>query len=120
VAIKALSPGINDPETAVLAINALTGLFFFRMENIIKTVFEDNDGHARIKTCEWDFEPLFLECFQPIWEYGKKDFYIQNELRSTMEQLKYSDKCGHYTALYDKFLGSINGQVADNVFITIK
>ncbi|MBC7625827.1 DUF2254 domain-containing protein [Ferruginibacter sp.] len=120
VAIKALSPGINDPETAVLAVNALTGLFLIRMENIIKTVFEDNDGHARIKTCEWDFEPLFLECFQPIWEYGKKDLYIQNELRSTMEQLKYSDKDGHYTVLYDKFLGLINAQVADNVFTTIK
>ena len=28
VAIKALSPGINDPETAVLSINALTKPFF--------------------------------------------------------------------------------------------
>ncbi len=37
-----------------------------------------------------------------------------------MEQLKYSDKDGHYTVLYDKFLGLTNAHVADNVFITIK
>lgn len=116
VAIKALSPGINDPETAVLAINALTELFLFRMENMIKTVFADNEGNARIKCCEWDFESLFLECFQPIWEYGKKDFYIQNALLDVIGQLKGNDTSKKHAHLFEAFFGKIQEEVLQNAF----
>ncbi len=87
VAIKALSPGINDPETAVLSIHALADLFRFRLSNILPHVLMDEQGVARVALHELSFDELFVECFYPIWEYGKKDRYIQNALLHMMEQL---------------------------------
>jgi uncharacterized membrane protein len=116
VALKALSPGINDPETAVLAINSLADLFLVRMQHDLIFVFQDNEGIPRIKTCNWDFESLFLECFQPIWEYGKKDFYIQNALMDTIGQLRSNDSESKHAILFKAFLDTIKEQAAKNAF----
>jgi uncharacterized membrane protein len=87
VAIKALSPGINDPETAVLSIHALTDLFRFRLFNYLPTTLADKNNVMRIAIKQFSFEELFAECYYPIWKYGKDDRYIQDALLQMMEQL---------------------------------
>jgi len=91
VAIKALSPGINDPETAVLSIHALTDLFRFRLFNYLPLTLADGNKVIRVAIKELSFEELFVECFYPIWEYGKEDRYIQDSLLQMSQQLLQCD-----------------------------
>jgi len=114
VAIKALSPGINDPETAVLSIHALTDLFLYRLNHYIKTVFRDKNDVPRIVSVEWDFEQLFGKCYNPIWYYGKDDLYIQNALAHMIVQLKQADTEENHTALFNNFLNKLKAQKAEN------
>jgi uncharacterized membrane protein len=107
VAVKALSPGINDPETAVVSLNALTDLFLYRLHHYDQTVFADDEGLPRINTVAYSFEALFAECYYPIWDYGKNDRYIQNALQQMMEQLNVSDIGGTQSALFSIFLRKI-------------
>ncbi len=91
VAIKALSPGINDPETAVLSIHALADLFRYRLYNYLPLTFADENKVIRISVKELSFEELFVECFHPIWSYGKDDKYIQEALLIMTGQLLHCD-----------------------------
>ncbi len=43
-AIKALRPGINDLESAVLSLNVLTDLFSFQINHFIKTGHKNEIG----------------------------------------------------------------------------
>jgi len=91
VAIKSLSPGINDPETAVLSVHALTDLFRFRLFNYLPLTLADENKVIRVAMKELSFEELFVECFYPIWNYGKEDRYIQDALFQMSDQLLQCD-----------------------------
>ncbi len=91
VAIKALSPGINDPETAVLSIHSLADLFRYRLNNYLPLTLADENKIIRIGVKELSFAELFVECFHPIWSYGKEDKYIQEALLSMTGQLLHCD-----------------------------
>ncbi|MEP6683025.1 MAG: hypothetical protein ABJA35_07190, partial [Parafilimonas sp.] len=58
-------------------------------------------------------EQLFHECYNPIWNYGKDDLYIQNTLTRMLEQLKQADTKGNHTALFNVFLNRINMHKAE-------
>jgi uncharacterized membrane protein len=88
VAIKALSPGINDPETAVLSIHSLADLFLYLLNNFYPVAIADENGDDKIFVQQWTFETLFIECIYAIWDYGKNDRYIQNTMRQMIAQLR--------------------------------
>ncbi len=69
----------------------------------------------RINTVEHNFEKLFAECYYPIWDYGKKDRYIQDTLQQMLEQLKGCDTTGKQS-LFIIFLRKIKSQKAENEF----
>lgn len=120
VAIKALSPGINDPETAVLSLHAITDLFSYKLNHFTQSIFEDKNGVVRIQTREWSFENLFAKFFYPIWEYGKNDPYIQNAMLQMVGQLKQTDTVGNHTSLFTIFLNAVNKQIGEKEFNKIK
>lgn len=80
VAVKALSPGINDPATAIECLRALTKLFAHRIINFPDTLIRNKQSRIRITTTSLSFEEMFSICILPIWDYGKKDRMIQNEM----------------------------------------
>jgi uncharacterized membrane protein len=88
VAVKALSPGINDPGTAVLSMRALFSLFTFRICHFPENVIKDENKKTRIIWKELSFENLFTETLLPIWNYGKEDRMIQQELYRLLTQLQ--------------------------------
>jgi uncharacterized membrane protein len=88
VAIKALSPGINDPGTAVLSLRALFQLLSFRLSHHPQQIFVNTNNQLRIVTNEKTFEDIFSETVLPIWDYGKNDRTIQNELHSLLIQFQ--------------------------------
>jgi uncharacterized membrane protein len=87
VAVKALSPGINDPGTAVLSLRALFSLFIFKSCHFHDNIIIDDSRKALIFTKELSFENLFSETVFPIWDYGRKDRMIRQELNLLLTQL---------------------------------
>ncbi|MEX2350456.1 MAG: DUF2254 domain-containing protein [Flavobacteriaceae bacterium] len=88
VAIKALSPGINDPGTAVLSLRSLFQLLSFRLSHHPKQTFINTNNQLRIVTRDKTFEDIFSETVLPIWNYGKNDRTIQDELYSLLNQFQ--------------------------------
>lgn len=88
IAIKALSPVINDPTTAVLAIDQLhrllrkVGLQHFRGEEI-----RDVDGTPRLifRTPNWE-DFMHLGCIE-IRHFGAGGIQIMRRMRSMLENL---------------------------------
>ncbi|MEO8415762.1 MAG: DUF2254 domain-containing protein [Ginsengibacter sp.] len=110
VAIKALSPGINDPATAVLSLHALTDLFSYRLYHQLPAILKDENDEPRILVISSSFEELFEKCIHPIWSYGEKDEYIQKELILMMEQLKSADNKKFYHKIFDALEKKIKKQ----------
>lgn len=86
VAIKALSPGINDPGTARLALRAIFYLLDCRIGSFPKNVIKDDNNSPRIYNITPDFEAIAKTALLPIWDYGKNDRIIQNELSHLISQ----------------------------------
>lgn len=87
IAVKALSPGINDPGTAIQSVRALTGLMVYRIKHFPDNEIKDDKGNLRILTKEKSFEEIFEFAFYPIWEYGKKDIMLRDEMNLILKQL---------------------------------
>ena len=111
IAVKALSPGINDPGTAVLSINALTDLFSTVMKNPIEAALKDNAGNVRVFTRQFSIKELFERAVLPIWDYGKKDRIVQHAFVRMLEQLIYIDKENVYRAFFEAKLGEVQSQI---------
>jgi len=111
VAIRALSPGINDPGTAIISLQALSDLLAYRLEHFPETHFRDKNGTVRIVTKEKSFEEIFEESILPIWDYGKADRLIQNEMIRILTQLQFPQKM----KIIDSLLDSIRVKKGDNL-----
>jgi uncharacterized membrane protein len=101
IAVKALSPGINDPGTAVLALQALTDLVVYKLEHFPETTFKDKSGTVRLITKEKTFAETFKENFLPIWHYGKNDPVIQAGMLHALTQLKMKGTSAEVEELFN-------------------
>ncbi|MGI8600819.1 MAG: DUF2254 domain-containing protein, partial [Chitinophagaceae bacterium] len=88
IAVRGLSPGTNDPGTAVEALRALSDLLLYRIKNRPINQLKDSEGVVRIITSQKKFEQIFEDVVYPIWHYGKKDRLIQQELMNIIRQLQ--------------------------------
>ena len=110
VAIKALSPGINDPNTAVLCINSLTDLLIIKMKDSAVNVFSDKHDTPRIFLKDHSFGFLFNYCIYPIWDYGKRDRFIIMALKRAMEYLRNADNDRLYVTIIKEFESALEGE----------
>ncbi len=88
VAIKALSPGINDPGTAIESLRSIFSLLAYRLNHYPDNVVKDKNGNPRIITNEKSFSKIFTESLYPIWSYGSDDRLVQLEMLHLLKQLK--------------------------------
>ncbi len=88
VAVKALSPGINDPGTAIESLRALFQLFTLKLKCFPELVFNDDNGVEKIFMEELTFDKIFNDSILPIWDYGKDDRLIQQELHLLLTQMQ--------------------------------
>ncbi|MDQ3020247.1 MAG: DUF2254 domain-containing protein [Bacteroidota bacterium] len=110
VAIKALSPGINDPGTAVISLHSLSDIFAYKLYHNLPSVWLDHEGVKRIYIPCSSFDDMFEKCIRPIWNYGKNDEYIQKELTLMVKQLITADHKKLYTEAFDKLMKEIEKQ----------
>ncbi|QJD95417.1 DUF2254 domain-containing protein [Mucilaginibacter robiniae] len=104
IALKALSPGINDPQTAVLSLNALTALFAYLLNHTQPSALHDKRGQVRLYLRNYSFEELFAVCYPPVWHYGAKDPYLQQAVKVMLIQLLSTAPPGTNTKCIINFL----------------
>lgn len=87
IALKAMSPGINDPGTAINAIDYMTKLFALRMKKRDNSyLFDDQDNAiVRIKTVE--FEVLMYNVMAALRNYCKHDIVVIQKLFGMLKHL---------------------------------
>ena len=88
VAMKALSPGINDPGTAIISLRAIAKLLAYRLTHFPVNVVRNKDEQVRILIRELTFDMIFQKTLLPIWDYGKEDRSVQDEMRHLLIQLQ--------------------------------
>ncbi|WP_280540430.1 DUF2254 domain-containing protein [Chromohalobacter sp. 11-W] len=87
IAIKALSPGINDPGTARLCLHQLTELLCRRLKIAPSNALTDGNGTLRVSWATHDFESLLYRLFNPILHYGRDDISIVLALLKSLKTL---------------------------------
>ncbi len=79
IVLKAMSPGINDPGTAINGIDYLTELFALRLEKKDRNIIS-RDNIAYIKFNTVGFEELLYNVMAAIRTYSKHDIIIIQKL----------------------------------------
>ncbi|MFD1160914.1 DUF2254 domain-containing protein [Hwangdonia seohaensis] len=97
IALKAMSPGINDPGTAINAIDYLTDLFLLRMHKNDRGCYIE-DSQPIIKVGTVTFSELLYSVMAALRTYCKHDIIIVAKLFNMLKYLlinntKYSE---HY------------------------
>ncbi|ERM82695.1 hypothetical protein P872_06690 [Rhodonellum psychrophilum GCM71 = DSM 17998] len=92
IATKALSPGINDPGTAIKALDLLSVLFIRLMAIHESLVVSGKDGKARIFHSPVKLEELIFQNLIPIREFGKKDVLVMVKLLEVLKNMVFADR----------------------------
>ncbi len=91
IAVKALSPGINDPGTAIKALDLLSDLFAKLMEVDEKNYIENSEEDPLVFISPVPFHEVMFQIIVPIREYGKKDVSVLVRLLDCLKHMIYSD-----------------------------
>ena len=92
IAVKALSPGINDPGTAIRAIDLLAELFIQLMLIQQQVFIKDKEGKLWVHLMPITFEDILYQNFTPIRNYGQKDVLVMLQLLASLEKMLETDE----------------------------
>lgn len=90
IILKAMSPGINDPGTAINGIDYLTELFALRLQKKDNNIIS-RDNKAYIKFNTVDFEELLYNVMAAIRTYSKHDIIIIQKLALMFRYLQLQE-----------------------------
>jgi uncharacterized membrane protein len=108
IAVKALSPGINDPGTAIKAIDLLSDLFIQLLFVQEKTYLLNEEDDICVYLSPISYEDLMYLTLIPIREYGNTDIMIFMRLLDCLEHMLYVDKKEKiHTEVFYKFINNI-------------
>ncbi|MGE4572486.1 MAG: DUF2254 domain-containing protein [Candidatus Izemoplasmatales bacterium] len=80
IAVRALSPGTNDPFTAQICIQQLGFIFMKLSDNYYSLYYHDDSGKERIMIKTLNYKDLLYDHFYQIYLYGKGDLTIISAL----------------------------------------
>lgn len=112
VAVRALSPGINDPTTAVHVIghlSALLGRLAGRDTGPERLTGED--GRVRVVVSLPEFEDLLELAMNQPRHYGAADAMVAKRLLGLLEELSWCDQSGRHRAAILNHLGRLREAV---------
>lgn len=98
IAVKALSPGINDPGTAITAIDMLSVLFGQRLQLPDLQIAPLEDEAPRLFFFELSLDQLLQEIFGPIRTYGSSDPQVLTNLLEAFKNLMFQNPRAHHRA----------------------
>lgn len=96
IATKALSPGVNDPGTAIKAIDLLTVLLAERMRLPDYDVNADSSGQPRLFMREATLDELLLAVLGPIRAYGREDTQVLLNLLQAYKNLLFTQPSAEF------------------------
>lgn len=92
IAVRALSPGVNDPNTAIMCIHRLAGICGRISERSFPaTERTDEDDVVRVCSPRRPFDRIILRTFEPIRRYGIKDAAVCATLLDALNAIR--DRC---------------------------
>jgi len=91
IAIKAMSPGINDPGTALNALDYLTELFLIRIQKNDKIYYFDDNEIPIVLDSTVEFKTLLYNVMTPLRTYCKADAIVVAKLLQMMRYLLEND-----------------------------
>lgn len=107
IAVKALSPGVNDPGTALQAVDYLMDLLCRLQQLRGQKVVKHNDGTSCIIYAPILFEKTFYLCSASIRAYSSKDVTVQTSLINLISKISERDEQDRHRSLLEKELQSI-------------
>lgn len=91
IAVKAMSPGINDPGTAINAIDYLTEILALRMKLADKEIYTDDEEQLRLIQTTVNFDKLLYTMLASLRQYSKHDVIIIQKLLLMLQHLIKED-----------------------------
>ncbi|HVO91415.1 MAG TPA: DUF2254 family protein, partial [Terriglobales bacterium] len=105
IALRALSPAINDPTTAVLAIDQLQRMLRTAGNRNLRTdEILGKSGQLRVIARTPDWEDFVHLAFSEIRSYGSNSLQIVRRLRAMIENLVQTLPSYRHAALYQEQL----------------
>ncbi|MFC0523769.1 DUF2254 domain-containing protein [Pontibacillus salicampi] len=88
IALRAISPGINDPHTAINCINRI-GSILAEIGHKYKEFryYTDNDDQLRLKVEPKPYHQYLYKSFYQIRLYGKKDVSVMNSILESLYKI---------------------------------
>lgn len=101
IAARALSPGVNDPFTAIACIDNLTSTMCYLAEAKFPSKYRfDKDNHLRIVTDALNFEGVLDAAFNQIRQFSKDSPAVIIRLMEALTTIhKFTKKEGHQKAV---------------------
>lgn len=101
IAARALSPGVNDPYTAISCIDNLTSTMCYLAEAKFPSKYRfDKDDHLRIVTDSLDFEGVLDAAFNQIRQFSKDSPAVIIRLMEALTTIhKFTNKADHQKAV---------------------
>lgn len=93
VGVKAMSPGINDPGTAVMTIDYLTELLAMRMRLTENEVYSDANQTYVVELSTVNFKVLIYEVLAAYRQYCKHDIILMKKITQMLLYLQ-QQSCG--------------------------
>ena len=88
IAIRALSPAINDPTTGVQALDQIGDLLFrLGRRRLEAGAFRDRDGHVRLVMPLPTWEDFLMLAFDEIRTYGADSVQVMRRMRALISDL---------------------------------
>jgi uncharacterized membrane protein len=119
VAARALSPGINDPTTAVHVIGHLSALLCGLAERDPGPEhLVDDDGRARVVLALPRLQDLLSLAMDQPRHYGAADPAVAARLLQLLQELAWSDRKGRYRAEIADHLGRMRNAIGSARYST--
>lgn len=120
VAVKSMSPGINDPGVAILCVEHLTELLCLALDRENENTICDDEGEVRVILSTFDFESLFKISFVPIKTYGKRDYNVIGALLRAVGQISRWDHGRKFKHLLNKFALDVIEEARESITSSIE
>jgi uncharacterized membrane protein len=87
IALKALSPGINDTSTAVICIDHLSAILQYAVSRQIESKYRYAEGDLRVIAIGSNFQSLLSEAFDQILENGEGNSAVIIRMLGAVEEI---------------------------------
>jgi uncharacterized membrane protein len=118
IAIRALSPAVNDPTTAVQVLGAMEDLLLLIGESDLegRGTLRDEQGNLRVLVAERRWDDLLALALTEIREYGASSTQVTRRVRALLDNLARRVRPEHRAAVAEQLAAldeTLAGRVGD-------